>query len=290
MIEGFEHFIRPNEPLAPYTSLRLGGPAEYFAEPTTEAELVSLIQRFSAEGIGIRMIGGGSNLLVRDEGVAGLVVHLAAPAFCQLSVDGDSMLVGGGVRLSHFVSAAVREGFAGPDQMAGIPGTVGGALHCNSGTGGFDIGTWATGAVAITRKGERVERDASSLSFSYRTSSLNELAIVSARFTFQRESPEQLTRQMQKTWIVRSARQPRLGERCVYAFRDHGGESAGSLIDQAGLSGTRVGNAEVSSRDCNFIIAHEGATTGDVLRLVELVKNQVSDRMGVQLVPAFQTW
>lgn len=290
MIDGFEHCARANEPLAPYTTLRLGGPAEYFAEPTTEQELIELIRRFTAEGMGIRLIGGGSNLVIRDEGVAGLVLHLAAPAFMQMIVDGDTMTVGGGVRLSHFISAAVREGFSGPDQLAGIPGTVGGALHCNSGSGGFDIGSWVESAVAVTRKGERVERGASALSFSYRSSSLNELAILSARFRFQRESPESLTRQMQKTWIVRSARQPRLGERCVYGFKDQGGESAGMLIDRAGLSGTRVGNAEVSPRDCNFIIAHDGATSDNVLRLVDLVKNQVADRLGIQLALALQVW
>ncbi len=290
MIEGLEHFVRPNEPLAPYTTLRLGGVAEYFAEPTSEAELIEVVRRFSAEQLPIRVIGGGSNLLVRDEGVPGLVIHLGAPAFCELQVTEDGLRVGGGVKLSHFVSAAVANGFGGPDQLAAIPGTVGGALHCNSGSGGFDIGTWATGAVAITRKGERVQRDASAMSFSYRSSSLNELAIISATFRFQKESSEGLTKQLQKTWIVRTARQPALGERCAYAFRDHGGESASSLIERAGLSGTRMGKAEISARNSNFLIALDGATSSDMLRLIELIRNQVTDRLGIELSLAMQVW
>jgi len=290
MIDGLEHIVRENVPLAPFTTLRLGGVAEYFAEPTNEEELVEIVRRFAGEELPIRLVGGGSNLLVRDEGVPGLVIHLAAPHFCQLVVGENGLTVGGGVRLSHFVSAAVREGFAGPDQLAGIPGTVGGALHCNSGAGGSDIGSWVTSAVAITRKGERVERDSASLSFSYRSSSLNELAIISARFQFQNEASESLTKQLQTTWIVRSARQPALNERCAYVFKDHGGESAGSLIERAGLGGTQVGKAEVSGRHSNFIVAHDGATSADVLRLIELIRRQVADRLDIELALALQVW
>ena len=290
MIDGLEHIVRENVPLASYTTLRLGGVAEYFAEPTNEAELIEVVKRFTNEELPIRLIGGGSNLLVKDEGVPGLVVHLGAPAFCQLTVEPDGLTVGGGVRLSHFISAAVREGFSGPDQLAGIPGTVGGALHCNSGAGGTDIGSWVVSAVAITRKGELVERDSASLSFSYRSSSLNELAIISAKFKFQSEPADVLTKQLQKTWIVRSARQPALNERCAYVFKDHGGESASSLIERAALGGTKVGNAEISSRDSNFIVAHDGATSSDVLRLIELIRNQVADKLDIQLSLALQVW
>jgi UDP-N-acetylmuramate dehydrogenase len=290
MIEGFEHFVRQQVPLASYTSLRLGGPAEYFAEPTSEDELVQLVRRFAGRDLPVRVIGGGSNLLVRDEGVSGLVVHLGAPAFCELTVDGHGLTAGGGVRLSHFVSAAVREGFAGPEQLTGIPGTVGGALHCNSGAGGFDLGTWVERVVAITRRGERVERKKEAMTFSYRSSSLNELAVLSATFQFQRESPEALTREMQKTWIVRSSRQPPLGERCAWMFCDHAGEPVARLIERAGLNGTKSGNVEISGRDSSFVVAQEGATSADVLRLLDLVRNQVLDKLGIDLTPAIEVW
>lgn len=290
MIEGFEHCVRQNVPLAAFTSLRLGGAAEWFAEPTTEEDLAGLIRHCAAHGIPMRVIGGGSNLLVREEGVKGLVIHPGAPAFCQLRVDEGGLTAGGGTKLSHFVSAAVREGFAGPDQLAGIPGTVGGALHSNSGAGGFDIGTWVVRAVAITRTGERVERTREAMTFSYRSSSLNELAIVSASFQFQRESPELLTREMQKCWIVRSSRQPPLGERCAYLFRDHGGESATRLIERAGLQGLRIGGAALSGRDSNFVMVEEGGSSADVERLMETVRERVLDRVGVELIPAIQVW
>jgi UDP-N-acetylmuramate dehydrogenase len=290
IISGFEHIIRENEPLAPHTSLRIGGVAEFFTEPTTEDELAELVSRFSGVGLPIRVMGSGSNILVRDEGVPGLVIQLNAPAFCQLQVQGDLLISGGGVRLTHFVSTAVREGMAGPEQLVGIPGTVGGALHNNTGAAGFDIGSWVIRATAMTRTGEMVTRESDAMSFSYRASSLNELAIVSATFRCERESPAGLTRQMQKNWIVRRANQPLFGEHTAYVFKDHGGDSAASLIERAGLKGTQVGKVEVLDRNANFFVARPGATSADFLRLIELVRDQVQDRFDVSLALAIQVW
>ena len=169
LISGFEHIVRENEPMAPYTRLKLGGVAEYFAEPTSVDELVSLVKRFTENEIPIRLIGDGTNLLVRNEGVAGLVVQLSAPAFCSIDVKDNKILVGGGANISHFVATAVREGLAGPEQMVGIPGTIGGALHNNTGAHGVDVGSWVQSVDVLTRAGERVTRDKDSLKFQIRT-------------------------------------------------------------------------------------------------------------------------
>lgn len=290
LIAGLEHVVRENEPLAPYTSLRIGGVAEYFAEPTNFEELAELVRRFHAAGQPLRLLGGGTNLLIRDEGVAGLVIHLSAPEFSRLETRGDQLIAGGGTRMTHFVSTAVREGLAGPEQLVGIPGTVGGALHGNSGAAGFDMGTWVVAAEVLTRSGERLVREKDALSFSYRASSLNELVILQATFGFERESAALLTRQMQKTWIVRRAHQPGLGDHTAYVFKDHGGESAGALIERAGLKGTKVGQVEVLDRNCNFLVAHEGAKSSDCLRLIELIRSQVEDRLDIKLALALQIW
>lgn len=109
LIRGFENIVRENEPMAPYTRLRIGGIAEYFAEPTSIDELSALIKRFREAGSPVRLLGGGSNLLVRDEGTEGLVISLAAPAFCHLNVNEGTVDVGGGTRLSHLVSRGVGE-------------------------------------------------------------------------------------------------------------------------------------------------------------------------------------
>lgn len=290
LIADFEHIVRENEPLAAYTRLKLGGVAEYFAEPTTVEELTGLVKRFSENELPIRLIGGGTNLLIRGEGVPGLVIQLAAPAFCTIDISGKTMTVGGGTQISHFVASAVREGLAGPEQLVGIPGTIGGALHNNTGAHGIDIGTWVQSADVLTRAGQQITREKDAMSFSYRQSSLTELVILKARFEFESEDAATLTRQMQKLWIVRRASQPMADENATYIFKDHGGDSAAELIDRAGLKGTRVGKVEISDQNSNFFVAQPGATTDDVIRLIELVRTQVAERLEVQLENAIQIW
>ncbi len=289
IISGFEHIVRENQSLAPYTRLKLGGVAEFFAEPTTQDELVGLVKRFDQHQQPIRLIGSGSNVVIRDEGVPGLVLHLSAPCFCEISVDDNRIIAGGGTKLSHFVSTAVREGLAGPENLVGIPGTIGGALHGNTGAHGVDIGSWVQNARVLTRAGEIIERDRDAVAFSYRQSSLNELVILKATFQFERESSELLTRQLQKLWIVRRASQP-ISENAIYVFKDDGVETASELIDRAGLKGMQVGEVEISDRDANLFVVQPGATSQDVLRLIDLVKNQVHDRLGVEIQPAVQIW
>ncbi len=290
LIAGFEHIVRENEPLAPFTRLNLGGVAEFFAEPTNLEELVGLVISFSAKKLPIRLIGGGSNILVRDEGVPGLVLHLTAPEFVKIEVDEDQIIAGGGARMSHFVATAVREGLSGPEQLVGIPGTVGGALHSNTGALGVGVGNWLQSAEVLTRAGEITTRDRDSLTFSYHKSSLNELVIISAKFQFDREDSEVLSRRMQKLWISRRAAQPLSDQFAAYIFKDHGGETASELIDSAGLKGTQVGHVEISDRDPNVFIAHPGSTSGDLLRLMDLVKTQVAERLSVELETAIQIW
>ena len=290
LISGFEHIVREDEPLAPYTRLKLGGVAEYFAEPTTIEELSRLLTRFSMNETPIRIMGGGSNLLVRNEGVAGLVIHLAAPAFTTIDVQGNSMTLGGGTQISHFVASAVREGMVGPERLVGIPGTIGGALQNNTGAPGIDIGTWVDSVEVMTRGGERQTRLRDQLAFSYRQSNLTELIVLKAVFKFEKEDPAVLTRQMQKLWIARRASQPSSEENATYIFKDHGGETAASLIEQAGLKGTRVGAVEISEQNPNFFVAQPGATSDQVLKLMELVRTQVSERLDVRLENAIQIW
>ncbi len=290
LLSGFEHIVREKEPLAPYTRLKIGGAAEYFAEPTNQDELIGLISRFAAEDRPIRLIGSGTNLLVSDEGVAGLVIHLAAPAFGGIEVDGNRIVAGGGAKLSHFVSTAVREGLSGPEQLVGLPGTIGGALHNNTGAHGVDIGTWVMSAEVLTRAGELAKREKESLSFSYRQSSLSELVILRAEFEFEQEPSEFLTKEMQKLWIFRRASQPTSDQNAAYMFKDIGGDSAGKLIEQAGLKGKRVGKVEILDADPNFLIAEPGSTSADVRRMIEMVKTEVAQRLEVQLETAIQIW
>jgi len=287
---GFEHIVREQETLAPFTQLKIGGSAEYFAEPTTRDELIGLVKRFADEDLPIRLIGSGSNILVNDDGVRGLVIHLAAPEFSHISVSENRITAGGGAKLNHFVATAVREGFSGPERLVGLPGTVGGALANNTNAHGVDIGTWVQSAEVLTRAGEVKKHDKESMSFSYCQSSLNELVILSAEFKFEPETPETLTKEMQKLWIVRRASQPAIEHNAAYMFKDHGGDLARDLIEDAGLKGTRIGGIEICDSDPNFFTADSGSSSEDVLKMIDLVKTQVAERLEVTLEPAIQIW
>lgn len=290
LIAGFEHIVRENEPLAPCTWLRIGGPAQYFAEPTSIDELQALVARFREQDLPVRVLGGGSNLVVRDEGVPGLVLRLSAPAFSEITVEGTTIRAGGGAKLGHLVSTAVREGLAGLEQLVGIPGTVGGALHGNAGTENCDIGQSTIKATVLTRAGEVRERGADELSFSYRQSSLNELAILSAEFGLEPDDVRELTKRMQTQWIIKRSVQPESDQNAALIFKNPGGLSADSLIEQAGLKGTRMGKVEVSDKHANFMVAEPGASSNDVIRLIELVKGRVSEFAGVELETEIEIW
>ena len=289
-LSGFEKIVRRNVPLAPYTWFKIGGSAEYFAEPKTVDELAALVRRCCDEGLEIRLLGAGSNILVNDSGVKGVVAQLSHPSFCDVSVAGNNINAGGGAKLGLVISTAVREGLSGLETLVGIPGTIGGALHGNAGSRGGDIGQWTCRATVMTRTGEIVPRQREDLVFAYRQSSLDELVILNAQFSLEPGNPDELTKRMQKQWIIKKASQPLGHERSGCIFKNPRGMSAGMLIEQAGLKGARVGQAVISARHGNFAITADGATSEDVLGLIELVRTSVSERLGVELTSDIDIW
>jgi UDP-N-acetylmuramate dehydrogenase len=289
-LTGFEKIVRRGEPLAMHTWFQLGGPAEYFAEPRTQDELIALVRRCREENLPVRILGQGSNVLVRDEGVSGVVLQLAEPAFCDARVEGRTIIAGGGSKLGRVVTTAVNAGLAGLEVLVAIPGTLGGALHGNAGTHGGDIGQTACQATVVTVNGEVVTRSGEDLVFAYRQSSLDDLVILEAKLELEEDDPRELTRRMQKQWIVRKASQP-MGHQCAgYVFKDPRGMTAGELIEAAGLKGTRIGGAMVSERHANFIISEPECTSNDVLRLIDVVRSQVYQRTGVELELEIEIW
>ena len=290
LISGFEHFVREHEPLSPLTSLRLGGVAEYFAEPTSTQELAAIVKRFSEEGVAVRLIGAGSNVLVPDDGVSGLVIHLSAPAFCQIEIDGMKMRIGGGARLSHVVSNAIREGFNGPQYLAGMPGTIGGALHSNINVPNVDLSSWVKSVEVMKHSGEQLTYRGEEIAFSSHESSFSELVILAVEIEFEKEDPAVLTKQLQKLWLVSKAKRPPADVNAAYIFKNLGGESAGELIDSAGLKGTSVGGVSLLDSDPNYFVASTDAKTSDVEKLIEQVAAQVKEKLDVELETAIQIW
>ena len=288
--EEFSDIVKRDEPLAPYTWLKVGGPAQYFIEPRTEDELIRVVRLCCEQEIPVHILGGGSNLIVRDEGVSGAVLRLSDPHFAQVRMEGNRGIAGGGALLSHVISETVRAGLAGFEILAGIPGTIGGALHGNSGGRHGDISQLVRKVTVLTVSGKKLVRTEDELLFDYRQSNLDELLILEAEFDLQPDSPDAIAQRLRKIWITKKASQPLSSQTAGCVFKNPRGQRAGQLIEQAGLKGTRIGNAEINDRHANFIVTHEGASSNDVLRLMDLVRSKVADQFGVHLEPEVKIW
>lgn len=285
-----EQIVRRDEPLAPYTWLKVGGPAQFFLMPRSTDELEQVVRWCAAEDLPVRLLGGGSNLLVRDEGVPGAVIQLSGECFREIAIDGTLVRAGAGALLSHVVSQSVAARLAGLETLVGIPGTVGGALHGNAGGRHGDIGQTVRSVTVMTAQGERFTRREDELSFDYRRSSINELCILSAEFALTEEDPIEISRRMRTLWITKKSSQPFSFQSAGCIFKNPRGLSAGALIEQAGLKGTRLGQCEVSDRHANFIVTHAGASSSDVMRLIDLVRSKVHETHGIELELEIDVW
>ena len=287
----FREFVAEDQPLAPLTWFRLGGPAAFFARPRTIEELRAVLRRSIEAGVGYKILGGGTNVLVRDEGVSSLVVLLESPFFSDVAIRGETITAGAAVPLTALISQAARAGLAGLEMLTGIPGTVGGALRGNAGSRQGAIGPLVGRVVVLDSAFEVQERERDDLSFVDRESNLDEPVILSADFDLAGEDPEAVVRRMRRVWIVKKENQPYGHQSSGCVFKNPSPEiSAGALIDQAGMKGTRHGGAEVSDRHANFIIAHPGAKADDVLHLIDQMQQRVWQQFGYELELQLQIW
>ncbi len=288
--DAFREITQPDRPLAPLTWMNVGGPAQFFVSPRDADELRRVVVFCHEQDVPIYVLGGGSNLLVSDAGVRGAVIQLSNPKFAEVVVDGTTLRAGSGTLLTQAISVSVRAGLAGMEVLAGIPGTVGGALKGNAGGRGGDIGQTAKSVSTMTLKGDRLVRTGDDLSFEYRSSNIVEPFILEGTFALTSDDPEAITQRMRKLWIMKKASQPLSDQSAGCIFKNPRGLSAGALIDQAGLKGTRIGGAEVSDRHANFIITHDDCKAADVLSLIDTIRAKVSGEFGVDLEPEIQVW
>ena len=291
LFDDFREIVKPDEPLAPHVWFRLGGPAKYLARPRTLDQLRGLIRRSREAGVAFKILAGGSNVLVRDEGVDALVIHLESPAFSDIRVEGRTVTAGAAVPLTALISQSARSGLTGLEILTGIPGTVGGALRGNAGGRQGSIGQLVRRTTVLDASDEVQIRDRDDLGVDERSSDLDEAVVLSAEFELEPEDPEAVVRRMRRIWIVKKENQPYGHQSSGYVFKTIGPDlPAGTVIDQAGLKGTRVGGAEVSDRHANFIVAHPGATAADVLNLTDQIRQRVWQRFGYELQLQLQVW
>jgi len=278
------------EPLSHHTWLGIGGDAGFFCEPVDAEALTRVVKRCRERGIPVRVIGGGSNVLVSSAGYPGMVVRLSAPAFCGIQVDKNSITAGAGAKLVHVVAAAVQAGLSGLEMLVGIPGTVGGALVGNAGSHGGDIGERVGSVTVMLADGSIEVRRRDALAFQSRWSSLDDVVVIGCTFVLDQENPEPLTKRMQKQWIVERSMQPSGTRAVALMFKDPLGTSAESLIQQAGGRDLRVGQAAVYGPHANYLVASPGCSSNDVRGLLELVRTTVREKLGVELTPLIDVW
>jgi len=190
-----------HEPLSSHTWLGIGGSAAYFCEPVDEEALARVVTRCHEQRVPLRVIGGGSNILVPSAGFRGMIVRLSAPAFCAIEVRRPALKAGAGAKLVHVVSAAVQAGLAGLETLVGVPGTVGGALVGNASGRGGDIGQRVREVRVMTPDGTIGTRSGSGLAFESRWSNLDDCIIIGCVLDLDEEDPDRLTKRMQKDWI-----------------------------------------------------------------------------------------
>ncbi|HEX4563126.1 MAG TPA: UDP-N-acetylmuramate dehydrogenase [Solirubrobacteraceae bacterium] len=280
-------------PLARLSTVRTGGPAEYFARAGSEDELARLLAWASAAGAAVSVVGSGSNLLIADEGVAGLVVKLDR-SLARIEVEGPRVVCGGGARLPAVAAAAARAGLSGIEFGVNIPGTVGGAVRMNANAYGGELARvldWVT--VATAAGSER--RSPGELGFAYRSSNLAAgEVVVGASFALRRADPASVSATLADMRARRHEAQPQGIRTFGSTFKNPGdarvaGLTAGMLLEQSGCSGLAVGAARFSPKHANFIENTGDARTSDVVAVMAAGRAAVKERFGVELEPEVQT-
>jgi UDP-N-acetylmuramate dehydrogenase len=286
-----------DEPMAERTWLRVGGPADAYVEPADPEDLAGLVQWLAATGVPYLVIGGGSNLLVRDAGIRGVVIDMTAGirgiAVTEADGAGARVRAMAGETLSRLCRFAVEKGLAGLGFAVGIPGSVGGAVYMNAGAAGRAMADVVAGAELLSPDGAVRTLSGPELAFEYRGSMLarrggvpNPDIVLSADFDLEAGEPEALRRDADLSLRQRKSRQPHAAGMAGSFFRNpEDAPPAGRLIEAAGLKGFRIGAAEVSARHANFIVNRGGATAAEVLAVMDAVRRSVFERFQIELEP-----
>jgi UDP-N-acetylmuramate dehydrogenase len=282
-LEGIRGKLTCKAPLAPYTWFKTGGPADWLFEPADLDDLKAFLERLGGE-IPVMALGLGSNMIVRDGGVPGVVVRLGK-AFAGVAVTGENEITCGGGASGILVASTARDnGIAGLEFLRGIPGTVGGFVRMNGGAYGREVADVLLDCAVILHDGSFITLTAAELDYSYRHSALPDGAIVvSARFRGHPGDPAEIGAEMDRIAAAREASQPLRTKTGGSTFKNPEGHKAWQLVDEAGCRGLTLGGAQVSEKHTNFLINTGTATSADIEGLGEMVRDKVYAHSGVSL-------
>jgi UDP-N-acetylmuramate dehydrogenase len=277
----FKGRIALNEPMAKYTTFRIGGPADIYLEPLDKEDAVGLFRSLEEESTPYFVMGNGSNILISDQGVQGAVVNLEG-GFTYLRYEDGVVTAGAGVKLAKFVDFCIEHDRGGAEMLAGIPGTLGGGIIMNAGAYGGEISDFMID-VELIRDGRLMTIRKEDAGFAYRTSSLQGDVILEARFRFPEGDAGQMKQLRKSTLVKRKSSQPVQWPNAGSIFKNPPGDYAARLIQECGLKGRQVGGAQISELHANFIINLGDARAEDVLELIRIARREVLERFSIEL-------
>ena len=280
-------------PIGPLTYYQVGGNADVMVDPDSVEQLAELVRRCHQQSIPVHILGRGANLLVADSGVRGVVVRLKSPFFRRIEISRQTgtAIAGGGTDLARLIMSCARQGVAGLECLAGIPATVGGALRMNAGGKYGDIAKTVHSVTCMDGSGRIETLYPDDLSFSYRDSNLADRFVLEARFALEEDDPAEVRARVKDIFNYKTNTQPLAARTAGCTFKNPSKEQpAGMLIDQAGLKGTRIGGAEISTHHANFIVAAPNGSADDVLKLIKLAQDRVKDMHGIDMHREVVVW
>lgn len=284
-VSGEENVLR-DEPMSRHTTFRIGGPADYFVTPKDKEEIKKIIKFCREEQVPFYVIGNGSNLLVGDRGYRGVIIQIFKK-MSKIEVAGERITAQAGALLSKLAAAALDASLTGVEFASGIPGTLGGALRMNAGAYGGEMKQVVLSADVLTPEGDFITLAVDELEMGYRTSIIakNDYVVIDAVLQLKKGDKEEIQAQMADLREKRVSKQPLEYGSAGSTFKRPEGYFAGKLIDDAGLRGFRVGDAQVSEKHCGFVINRGNATAAEVLELMRIVEERVEEKFGVRLQP-----
>lgn len=280
--------VRENVMLGPMMHLRIGGPADWFLEPFAEEDAALAVRACREHGVPLRILGGGSNVVIADEGVRCAVMHFHN--LKRMVRDGNRLTVGAGVSLPHLLRSAKEAGLAGLERLTGIPAEVGGAVAMNAGTRDGETFDMLVSLIVIEPDGTIAVRGKDQFRQKYRDGGLGDAIVLQATFELEPDDPKAIFERFSASLKKRNATQP-VSQRSVgCVFRNPPGDAAGRLIEAAGCKTLRIGALEVSGMHANYFVNAEGGTAADFVALMHEVRRRVRDKFGVELEPEVKFW
>ena len=277
-----EDKIKINEPMKNHTSFRTGGPADFFVKVNSIEELNNILELINENNIPLTIVGNGSNLLITDKGIRGIVIKINMKEISILSMKDNKkeVTVDSGVLMGGLAQKLLQEGISGFEELSGIPGTVGGAIVMNAGAHGKEIKDIVTQITAIDYNGKYYKFNNEDAEFKYRNSkfSNNEYIIIQAKFVLETGKKEKINLKMKEFFEYRKDKQPIEFPSAGSTFKRGKDYITAQLIDKAGLKGYKIGGAEVSTKHAGFIVNTGNATSKDIIDLIEYIKQKVYEK------------